>query len=66
MTGMNTDNWSPADYPYSIAVTESQFAWRGAALTAKRMHDPVDGRAGFDSRQLDARTLIGQLHQLLR
>lgn len=63
----DNDDWSPADFPYSIAVTESQFAWRGAALTVMRMHDPnVDRRTGFDSRQLDARTLIGQLHQLLK
>ena len=61
------DEWSPADNPYAIAVSEAQW-WRDAArLAIVRMRRDVDERLGwFSSRQIDARNLILALRQLLR
>jgi len=59
------DDWSPADNPYAIALSESSWLCATVALTVKRMHDD-DVQAGwFSSRQIDARTLVVALRQLL-
>ncbi len=57
--------WSPADNPYAIAVSEAQWWFRSAALASYRIHDNDDLRAGFSSRQMDARQLVVALWQLL-
>ncbi|MBA8927720.1 hypothetical protein BC739_004926 [Kutzneria viridogrisea] len=58
--------WSPADNPYAIAVSESQWWLRCALLTSQRMRDDDDPRSsGFSSRQIDARQLVVALWQLL-
>jgi hypothetical protein len=66
MTRTDPKDWSPADNPYAIAVSESQW-WREAArLAILRMRDPDDRRlAWMSSRQIDARHLIVALRQLL-
>ena len=59
-------DWSPADHPYAIAVSESAW-WRSAVkLAVGRLDDPVDQRAApFSSKQIDARNLVFALVQLL-
>lgn len=66
MTRTDPNDWSPADNPYAIAVSEAQW-WRDAArLAVLRMQDEDDDRLGwFSSRQIDARQLIMALRQLL-
>jgi len=66
MASANPQDWSPADNPYAIAVSEAQW-WRNAArLAVLRMRDDDDRRiAWFSSRQIDARQLICALRQLL-
>jgi hypothetical protein len=58
--------WSPADHPYAIAVSEATW-WRCAVqLAVARLGDPEDRRAApFSSRQVDARNLVFALVQLL-
>ncbi|MEH0412189.1 hypothetical protein [Streptomyces scabiei] len=59
------DDWSPADNPYSIALSEANW-WRATvALTVKRMHGDDVQVGWFSSRQIDARTLVVALRQLL-
>ncbi|MBM0226123.1 hypothetical protein [Micromonospora sp. ATA51] len=59
-------DWSPADHPEAIAVSEIQWWERAAALALLRMHDSDDHRISwFSSRQIDARQLILALRQLL-
>lgn len=59
------DDWSPADNPYAIAVSQSQL-WRDAVqLIILRMRDEDDRRVGWSSRQLDAHMLVVMLRQLL-
>lgn len=66
MTRTHSDDWSPADNPYAIAVSQSQL-WRDVVrLTVLRMRDEDDRRAGWiSSRQLDAHVLVMTLRQLL-
>jgi hypothetical protein len=66
MTRTHPDDWSPADNPYAIAVSQSQL-WRDVVrLTVLRMRDDDDCRAGWvSSRQLDAHVLVMTLRQLL-
>jgi hypothetical protein len=61
-----TNDWSPADNPYAIAVSQAQW-WRDAArLSILRMRGDDDLRLSwFSSRQIDARQLIFALRQLL-
>jgi hypothetical protein len=58
--------WSPADNPYAIAVSEATW-WRCAVtLAVARLDDPIDRRAApMNSTQIDARNLIFALVQLL-
>lgn len=59
------EDWSPADNPYAIAVSQSQL-WRDTVrLTVSRMRDEDDRRVGWSSRQLDAHVLVVMLRQLL-
>lgn len=65
MTNAASDDWSPADNPYAIAVSQSQL-WRDVVrLSVRRMRDEDDRRVGWSSRQLDAHVLIMTLRQLL-
>lgn len=66
MTSTSPDDWSPADNPYAIAVSQSQL-WRDVVrLTVLRMREADDRRVGwFSSRQLDAHVLVMTLRQLL-
>lgn len=59
-------DWSPADNPYAIAVSEGQWWLSTINLTASRLDDPVDPRSGpVGSRQVDARLLVVALAQTL-
>lgn len=66
MPNAQHDEWSPADHPYAIAVSEAQW-WRSAVgLAAARLGDPIDPRASpMSSHQIDARNLVFALAQLL-
>lgn len=66
ITSTGADDWSPADNPYAIAVSQSRL-WRDVVLmTIVRMRDEDDRRLGlFSSRQLDAHVLVMTLRQLL-
>lgn len=59
------DGWSPADNPYSIALSESSWLRATIALTVARMHGDDVQVGWFSSRQIDARTLVVALRQLL-
>ncbi|MDH6499500.1 hypothetical protein [Streptomyces sp. SAI-149] len=59
------DDWSPADNPYSIALSESSWLRATIALTVARMHGDDVQVGWFSSRQIDARTLVVALRQLL-
>lgn len=70
MLGMSetvANEWSPADNPYAIAVSEAQWWQRTAALAVRRIRagDDDNGDPFFDSRQIDARQLCIALRQLL-
>jgi hypothetical protein len=59
-------DWSPADNPYAIAVSEARWWLSAVNLTAGRLDDPNDPRAGpMGSRQVDARLLVSAMTQLL-
>lgn len=67
VTNLQSDvEWSPADDPYAIAVSQSTW-WRCAVqLSAGRLDDPKDPRAApVSSTQIDARSLVFALVQLL-
>lgn len=65
MTFSVEDDWSPADNPYAIAVSQSQL-WREVVLlTIRRMRDEDDrGLGWFSSKQLDAHVLVLTLRQI--
>jgi hypothetical protein len=66
MTTTSVDDWSPADNPYAIALSQSQLWQDIVRLTILRMRDEDDRRPGlFSSRQLDAHVLVMTLRQLL-
>jgi hypothetical protein len=58
-------DWSPADHPYAIALSEANWWLQDVVLTIGRLHDSDDRRIPFSSRQLDARHLVFALRQLL-
>lgn len=63
---MDPDDWSPADNPYAIAVSEAQWWKESARLAIQRMRTNDDsGFRGFSSQQIDARQLVFALRQLL-
>jgi hypothetical protein len=66
VTSTSPDDWSPADNPYAIAVSEAQWWQRAVQLAANRVRGKDDtGIAWHSSRQIDARQLIFALRQLL-
>lgn len=66
MTSVTLDDWSPADHPYAIAVSEAQWWQRATQLAVLRLREDDDRRISwFSSRQIDARQLVFALRQLL-
>ncbi|MEO3977727.1 hypothetical protein [Streptomyces sp. CAU 1734] len=65
MTDTPPDDWSPADHPEAIALSEAQWWGRAALLAVERMHAGDKAIGGFDTRQIDARHLCIALQQLL-
>jgi hypothetical protein len=66
VTNMRLDDWSPADNPYAIAVSEAQWWLHTVRLAILRIHDGEERwTAVFSSEQIDARQLIFALRQLL-
>ncbi|WP_157187307.1 hypothetical protein [Nocardia vinacea] len=57
--------WSPADSPAAIAVSESSWWFFSVRLTIQRLSDNDDCRVPFNSHQIDARFLVFALRQLL-
>ncbi|WP_433754693.1 hypothetical protein [Nocardia sp. CA-135398] len=57
--------WSPADSPSAIAVSEASWWFYSVRLTIQRLSDNDDPRVPFSSRQIDARHLVFDLRQLL-
>ena len=67
MPDTTADDWSPADNPYAIAVSQAQWWQNAARLAIWRMRRDDDTRVGWiSSRQVDAANLILALVQLLR
>jgi hypothetical protein len=66
VTNTVSGDWSPADNPHAIAISEAQW-WRWAVqLAVLRLRDPDDQRIAWpSSRQIDARQLVFALRQLL-
>lgn len=61
-----SEDWSPADHPYAIAVSEARWWLSAVHLAAGRLNNPDDPRAKpVSSRQIDARNLVHALAQLL-
>jgi hypothetical protein len=66
VTSSSSDNWSPADNPYAIAVSEAQWWQRAVQLAVTRVRGKDDDSiAWHSSRQIDARQLVFALRQLL-
>lgn len=63
--GNTADDWSPADNPYATAVSEAGWWVRAVQLTARRLGQDDEQMLPYSSRQIDARTLILALSQLL-
>jgi len=64
MSDSASEDWSPADNPHSIAVTEAQWWQRAVELAVLRLRD--DTRISwFSSQQIDSRFLVIALRQLL-
>ncbi|MEV0188418.1 hypothetical protein AB0I39_07785 [Kitasatospora purpeofusca] len=59
------DDWSPADNPHAIAVSEATWWNATVALTVLRMREQPTQVRSFDSQQIDARTLVTALRNLL-
>lgn len=60
------EDWSPADHPYAIAVSEAQWWLNAVDLTIMRMREGEERWArAFSSEQIDARQLIIALRQIL-
>src|SRR4051812_13205637 len=61
------NDWSPADNPYAIAVSEARWCLSTIHLAAGRLRDRDDPRSmPVSSRQVDARHLVVALAQLIR
>jgi hypothetical protein len=66
VTTTSPDDWSPADNPYAIAVSEAQWWQRAVQLAVLRVRgNDDDSIAWHSSRQIDARQLVFALRQLL-
>jgi hypothetical protein len=55
------DDWSPADSPYAIALSETQWSLWTLQLCARRIHEGKD-----PERQIDARQFVAALRQIER
>ena len=63
---MDHDDWSPADNPYAIAVSEAQWWKASAQLAILRIRRNEDsGFSWCDPQQIDARQLVFALRQLI-
>src|SRR4051794_12831231 len=61
-----SEDWSPADHPYAIAVSEARWWLSRGSPRGGRLNGPDDPRAKpVSSRQIDARNLVLALAQLL-
>jgi hypothetical protein len=59
-------DWSPADNPHAIAISEAQWWQRAVQLAVLRLREPDNQRISwFSSRQIDARQLVFALRQIL-
>jgi hypothetical protein len=66
VTDSTSTNWSPADNPQAIAISEAEWWQWAVQLAVLRLQDPDDQRIAWpSSRQIDARQLIFALRQLL-
>jgi hypothetical protein len=66
VTTTTPGDWSPADNPYAIAVSEAQWWQRAVQLAITRVRGKDDDSiAWHSSRQIDARQLVFALRQLL-
>jgi hypothetical protein len=66
VTGTTPADWSPADNPHAIAISEAQWWQRTVTLAVLRLRDDDDQRISwFSSRQIDAQQLVFALRQLL-
>jgi hypothetical protein len=66
VTAAVSRDWSPADNPHAIAISEAQWWQRAVQLAVLRLRDPDDQRISwFSSRQIDARQLVFALRQIL-
>lgn len=66
MTNAVPVDWSPADNPYAIAVSEAQWWLHAVDLAIMRMREGEERWTRvFSSRQIDARHLILALRQIL-
>ena len=66
MTASVPPDWSPADNPHAIAISEAQWWQRAVQLAVLRLREPDDQRISwFSSRQIDARQLVFALRQIL-
>lgn len=64
MDSSDRHDWSPADHPYAIGLSQS-FRWLALVrLTIRRMRADDQRIGPFSSHQLDAETLVWSLHQL--
>ncbi|MXG88312.1 hypothetical protein [Nocardioides flavescens] len=67
MSAQPPDDWSPADHPEAIAVSEGQWWQWAAQLAIARLAGEDDCRfIPVSTRQIDARHLVLALAQLLR
>ncbi|WP_157124324.1 hypothetical protein [Nocardia pseudovaccinii] len=60
-----TENWSPADSPVAIAVSEAYWWQSTIMLEIRRLRDDPDRRVRVSSHQIDARQLVFALRQLI-
>lgn len=66
MTATPQDDWSPADHPYAIAVSEAQWWLHMVELSRLRIRRGEERwTQPFSSEQIDARVVILALRQLL-
>lgn len=66
MTANVPPDWSPADNPHAIAISEAQWWQKAVRLAVLRLQESDDPRISwFSSRQIDARLLVFALRQIL-
>jgi hypothetical protein len=66
VTATARPDWSPADNPHAIAISEAQWWQSAVRLAVLRLREPDDlSISWFSSRQIDARQLVFALRQIL-